>query len=82
MRTSATVRSIEGVRLIRCPLNTGFTVIRLAKTYITTVVTAALRYIFNRSLRFGHAGGYSGQRNRDPADYKRGGRLVIAFCTF
>ena len=25
--TSATVRLIEGVRLIRCPLNTGFTVI-------------------------------------------------------
>ena len=24
--TSATVRLIEGVRLIRCPLNTGFTV--------------------------------------------------------
>ena len=26
MGTSATVRLIEGVRLIRCPLNTGFTV--------------------------------------------------------
>ena len=25
--TSATVRLIEGVRLIRCPLNTGFTVV-------------------------------------------------------
>ena len=24
--TSSTVRLIEGVRLIRCPLNTGFTV--------------------------------------------------------
>ena len=27
MGTSATVRLIEGVRLIRCPLNTGLTVV-------------------------------------------------------
>ena len=27
MGTAATVRLIEGVRLIRCPLNTGFTVL-------------------------------------------------------
>ena len=31
METSATVRLIEGVRLIRCPLNTGFTVYRNPK---------------------------------------------------
>ena len=35
MGTSATVRLIEGVRLIRCPLNTGFTVFEscLSKVY-------------------------------------------------
>ena len=32
MGTSATVRLIEGVRLIRCPLNTGFTVLSLFST--------------------------------------------------
>ena len=29
--TSSTVRLIEGVRLIQCPLNTGFTVLKYAK---------------------------------------------------
>ena len=32
MGTLATVRLIEGVRLIRCPLNTGFTVYLLQRT--------------------------------------------------
>ena len=31
METSATLRLVEGVRLIRCPLNTGFTVYRNPK---------------------------------------------------
>ena len=36
--TSATVRLIEGVRLIRCPFNTGFTV-RDSKT-LSSMVSA------------------------------------------
>ena len=31
METSATVRLIEGVRIIRCPFNTGYTVYRNPK---------------------------------------------------
>ena len=32
--TSGTVRLIEGARLIRCPLNTGFTVSIIKKNYL------------------------------------------------
>ena len=39
MGTSATVRLIEGVRLIRCPLNTGFTVLAVLKNNKIDLVT-------------------------------------------
>ena len=47
--TSATVRLIEGVRLIRCPLNTGFTVLS---------VTSALdrRRLLQECVMFHHPG--------------------------
>ena len=39
MGTSATVRLIEDVRLIRCPLNTGFTVLAVLKNTKIDLVT-------------------------------------------
>ena len=45
MGTSATVRLIEGVRLIRCQLNTGFTV--PAETMHGTLLTVRLETFWN-----------------------------------
>ena len=57
MGTSATVRLIEGVRLIQYPLNTGFTVIQYAllKVYLEIVLidysTCLLRGLNKFSLQ-------------------------------
>ena len=47
---SATVRLIEGVRLIRCPLNTGFTV-ALSRFELLGMYSAEVRWSILHVLR-------------------------------
>ena len=47
MGTLATVRLIEGVRLIRCRLNTGFTVVVTLRLLVGQVGVQELRTYFN-----------------------------------